>query len=158
MARYRVSFSALTSNGGANVFRTFVGLIAGAAKRGKLVSIDIGPAGEAPQDLDVSLRISTTNQAGAGTPASAPTPLAVDPGNPLVSVMTTGIDYTAGEPTTVHATPHELEVGFNSRGGYSKRFDDVDAPRWGASQTLVIQIAPGTGAAVKMSGTVVWEE
>lgn len=157
MARHRLTAKDVATGAVLNTFKTLMGVIAGAAKRGRLISIDIAPSGEAAQDVNVGLRISTTNQAGAGTPTTSPSPQAVDPGNPLVSGMTCGVDYSV-EPTTVHATPHEFECAFNGRGGFAKRWDESDAPRWGASQTLVIQAAPGAAVAVKTTTTIVWEE
>lgn len=155
--RYALTFSDVASGAVADTFKTFLGIIAGATAghRGRLVSLELGPADATAQDINYSARINRTDQSTAGTAGASPTPAKVDP-NAEASVMTAGRDYSA-EPTAFETEPI-WEVGLNSRGSFFKEWLPSDAPRWGPSETLALLIAPRTGTAVNLSGTLIWEE
>lgn len=157
MARkYSAVLSNLASGSSADTFKTLLSLKAGSTTghRGRLISLEIGPADDSPQDLNGAIRINRADQTTDGT-STAQTPAKLDP-SAEASVMTGGVNHTA-EPTTYETVPL-WEVGFNTRGSFFKEWLEADAPRWGPDETLGLLIAPRSNNQITVSATVVWEE
>ena len=155
---YQFSFSNMATGADEDTFRTMVGIIAGATAghRGRLLSLDVGLADNTPQDLNMAVRVNTTNQDTAGTPSDTVASANIrkaDP-NQRDSVMSIGRLYSVAEPTT-YDTYVPWEEDMNRRGGMMKVWTLEEAPTWGPDQTLGILIAPRTDAAaqVTISGT-----
>ena len=155
---YSVTAESIATGAVANTFTTLLGIIAAntAGYRGRLRKLKVTPSGEAAQDVNVLVRLSKTNNAGAGTCTACTTSIKPKDANSRDSIMTGGKNYTV-EPTTVD-TPHFSLVAINGRGGWAESWDVTDAPCWGKNETLIVQCAPGTAAAVKVSITAEWEE
>ena len=154
MARFTLAQDAIASGAVVGTYASILGLKAGAAERGKLKALRIGGGGEAPADVNMSVRVIRTNNDADGT-ATAQTPAEKDSQGPA-SVMDGKHTYTV-EPTTLEGTP--LFVGsFNSRGFLRAEWPEGEEPVWGPAQTLLVQVTPGTASATKVDVTVEYEE
>ena len=155
MAKFAMTIDGWQSAAVAGTYETVLALKGAAAVRGKLKSIKVGGAGEAAQDVQMSLRIGRADQTGDGT--STPlVPTKKHPGS-AASGMTGGHTFTV-EPTTKEAT-HLLQMGYNSRAGLALQWPEGEEPVWGGgTTTLYVAIAPGAAVAVKSDVTIEWEE
>lgn len=131
--------------------------------RAKIVELFVGPADNAPVDLNVSLqlkRVDDVTAGGAGTPNSAVTPQPVDSLS-RASIITAGEDYVTGgvEPTTYGAVP--LWVGdINRRNSIPWFWDEFDpkVPVMNRDQLIGLLGAPRTAAAAVLSGYIKFKE
>lgn len=155
MPHYSVTALEVASGATAGTFKTILGVKFPAASRQRLRALAVGPGGEAAQDINVSIRVTTADQTGDGT-STAVTVKQKDAQARATSASAAGKNFTA-EPTNVAAT-HHLEVGLNSRGSLIKEWNPEEAPVIPASTTVIVQVTPGTATAVKMSYTLEWEE
>ena len=155
MPKFALTVNAWESNAAALTYETALALKGGAAVRGKLKSIKVGGGGAAPQDVQMSMQIGRTTQAGDGT-STARTPTKKDPGS-AASGMTCGHTFTV-EPTNKEGE-HLLEMAFNSRAGLALQWPEGEEVVWGGGATsLYIAFAPGSAVATKLDVTVEWEE
>jgi hypothetical protein len=137
-------------------YKTLLGIKAAntTGHRARLRKLLISPTGEAPQDVNVNIRVSKTNNTADGT-STAVTPKAKDAAS-LASNLTCGKNYSV-EPTAVDSQ-HFTEYGLNGRGSHVLEWGPLEAPVWGKNETLVIQGSPGSASAVKLSIAVEYEE
>ncbi len=157
---YSVKFDALVTGSTANTYKTLIALIMPntAGCIGRLRKVVMGPGGAAPEDLSVDIKIGITDSGGAGTPGSTPNVNTIqsheqDQRASVVSGL--GINYS-GEPSTFQTGAGGFSM--NSRATFSQEWPEGKGPKWGKNQTLCIKGAPGTSAAVHLSGTIEWEE
>jgi hypothetical protein len=156
---FTLPFQNVSSNATSTNTMTVAGIIAAntAGYRGALRAITVTPDG-VPVDDNLDCAIWRTNNAGAGTAGSSPTPVKKDPGS-RASIMTAGLTYANGfEPSTFETTAaHYFAV--NGRGGYMFAWSFDDAIKWGINQTLCLRILPiGYSAAILVSGVLEYEE
>lgn len=157
MSRYAVSDYDIPSGAVVDTFKTIAALKTAntAGHRGRLRKVTIGGAGQTPQDIQMALRISKTDNTADGTGDNALTVAKLDAAD-IASVMTAKSDYSV-EPTTVSATPF-LETGFNARGTPVFEWAPGEGPLWGINETLVLQVAPGEATAVPLAFSLEWDE
>ncbi len=157
--RYKLSFSNIASGAVADTFKTIAAIIAAATvgHRARLLSLQIGPAGDTPTDVAVAVKLNRTNQATAGTcTAVTAANMAKADKLSLDCLMSGGRNYTV-EPTT-YDTEAPFQLDFNLRGGFLKEWVDPNQMIcWGPSQTFGLLIAPRTAVAVEVSGTLEFE-
>lgn len=158
MLTYSVTGYDIATGAVVDTYRTLGAVVAAdtTAFIGRVRSITIGGGGNVAQDIQVSVRLVRTDNTAAGTPASTPIPTKLDP-NTLASNMTTGIDYSGGEPTALEGT-NLWEDGFNARGSIIKEWAPGKGPIFGKNQTLVLQATPGTANAVTLVFAIEWDE
>ena len=156
MPKYSVALNNWASGAVADTFATAIGLKAAdtTGHRGRLRSLFVGPADDAPVDLNVCVKINRADNSIDGT-STAETPAKRDSLS-IASVMTGGVNYTV-EPT-VYETNELWAADFNRRGGILKEWSPEDAPSWGPDQTLGILAAPRTASAATLTITIEWEE
>lgn len=156
MPRHSVTFTAVATGSSVGTYKTLLGVIFGntTGYRGRVRKLSVQPDGEAAQDVNVSLRLSKTNNATTGT-ATAVTPKKLD-ANSIATNATAGKNYSA-EPTTVDSQ-HFWEGAVNGRGGILVEWLPHEGPLWGINETLILQASPGAASAVKLSGTIEWDE
>jgi hypothetical protein len=126
-----------------------------AARRGRVRKLVVAPSGEAAQDVNVSVRLTTGDNSADGT-ATAATVKAYDTIGAASLIANAYTNYTV-EPTTV-ASVHFVQAALNGRGGLVLEWGPGEGPAWGQNVTLLLQASPGAASAVKVSVTVEWEE
>lgn len=161
--RFTLPWADVASNAVQNTYETMAALIAAntAGHRCRLRSLFVGPADDAPVDLQVALKLSRVDAVsggGAGTAASNPEPQPKD-SLQLAAVITTGIDYsTGGVEPTVYNTVALWQGSINGRGAVNKEWSEADAPVINRDQLLGLLVAPRTAAAVRLDGCLEFEE
>jgi len=160
--RYAVHFTDVPSGAVADTFKTIAALIAAdtAGYRCRLRSLQVGPADDAPADLNVALqlqRVDDVSAGGAGTANSNPTPVPKD-SLARAAVISAGEDYVTGgvEPTTYGNPLWQIDI--NRRNSVIKEWGVEDAPVINRDQLLGLLAAPRTAAAVRLSGALEFEE
>ena len=160
MALYSVWIPAISTGSSANAFITLAGLKMAntLGHRCWLRRLTVAGAGGATQDVNVSIKIDRTGNAGDGTSTSVnlTTISKGDPNSIASRVNLIGKNYTV-EPTTLDGT-----AGFggalNSRGILILEWVRYDGPMWGINQTLCILGAPGAATATTLNLGLEWEE
>lgn len=157
MAIYTITADNVTLNSTANTLRTIAAVVGSSTNLARIKHIVIALTNAAPIDHQIEVDIAKTNNAGAGTPASTPTPSKAD-ADSRAAGMTAGVDYVSGEPTT-YSDPL-VRDGFNSRGRYEWRQDPSLPPvlEVRGAETLGVRLASGSGGTVAATVTIVWEE
>ena len=125
-----------------------------AGHRGRLRRLIATPAGEAAQDVNVSLRVTKADNTGDGT-ASSLTPKPLD--SAAIGTNATGKHTYTVEPTTVDAEAF-VQAAINGRGGIVLDWGPGEGPLWGKNETLLVRASPGAASAVKLDITVEWDE
>ncbi len=157
--RFSAPFDNVASGAVADTYKTLAALVAAdtAGYRCRLRSLTVGPADDAPADLNVSLKINRVDDVsagGAGT-ATAVTPAPKDSLS-RAAVITAGKAHSA-EPTTYNTVPlWECEI--NLRNSLIKEWGADDAPVINRDQLLGLLVAPRTAAAATLSGVLEFEE
>lgn len=156
MGRFSVIALEVATGAVVGTYKSILGLKAAntVGHRGKVRRLSVGFGGEAAQDVNVSLRLTKTDNNSDGT-STAVTAKRKDESGMVVSVMTGGKNYTV-EPDNVDSQ-HLWECGLNSRGSLVIDWGE-DGPVWGENETLLLQATPGAAAAVKMTATLEWDE
>jgi len=157
--RYTLTFTDVPTGVVADTFKTIAAIIAAntTGHRARIRSLQVGPADDAPADLQCAMRLERTNNATAGTPGSSVTAanIAKKDTGALDCLMTGGRNYSA-EPTTFE-TEAQWQLDFNARGGFVKEWEADMAPKFGPNQTLCVRAAPRTTTAVRISGSIEFE-
>ena len=154
MARFSHGKDGIATGAVVGTWTSLLGLKAGAAERGRVRRLRVSCGGEAPQDVQVSVRLIRTDNSADGT-ATAQTPAEKDSQGPA-SAMDGKHTYTV-EPTALESTP--VFVGsLNARGVLDVVWPDEDAPVFGPSQTMLLQATPGTAVAVKCDCLLEYDE
>jgi len=160
--RYTLPFTDVPTGAVADTAKTLAALIAAdtAGYRCRLRKLVVGPADDAPADLNVALqikRVDDVSAGGAGTANSNPTPMPKDSLS-RAAVITTGVDYVTGgvEPTTYGNTMWQIDI--NRRNSVIVEWPVDDAPTINRDQLLGLLGAPRTAAAARLSGTLEFEE
>ena len=156
---FTLPFQDVSSNGTTGNWMTVAGIIAAntAGYRGALRAITVTPA-EVPVDDNLDCAIWRTNNAGAGTPGSSPTPVKKDP-NSRASIMTAGLNYPNGSEPSTFETTAAMNFAVNGRGGYTMAWSFDDAIKWGINQTICLRIQPvGYSTVIIVSGVLEFEE
>lgn len=161
---YVVNFNNISTGAVADTDKTLIAIRAGdtLGYRFLLLELFVGPADDAPVDLNVRLalkRVDDVSAGSAGTPDSTPTPEPID-SLARASVITAGVDYITGgaEPS---AYGNDLWVGdMNRRNSISQIWDENDpqVPVFNRDQLAGLVGAPRTGAAAVLSGKMVFKE
>ena len=115
----------------------------------------VTPGGEAAGDVNVSIRLTKTNNAGDGTSTSV-TAKKADDGSIASNLAAAGKNYTV-EPTTVDSQ-HFWEGALNGRGGIIQEWARGEGPLIGPNQTVLVQGTPGAAAATMVNVTLEIEE
>lgn len=124
--------------------------------RGRLRKLIVGGAGGAAQDVQVSLRLTRTDNTTDGTGDNDLTETKKDPDSIAANLIAKS-DYSA-EPTT-KATNYVGEYSINSRGLLVIEWPDpVEAPVIAQNSTLCLEATPGAASAVTLNVTLEWEE
>jgi len=159
---YNLIFEDVASDAVANQFMTAAAIIASAnaGYRARLRSFTIGFSDDAPVDLALCVKINRIDDVSGG---GAGTKTAVTVGNmgrphneQRDGVISGGVDYTV-EPT-VYRTEELFVTDLNTRGGFSKSWGIEDAPMIDNDQILGLLVAPRSAVAIRVSGTLVFEE
>ncbi len=156
MASYVVQVQDVASAAVVGTFRTLIAIIGASGKRMRVLGIRVVATGEAAADAQMKCELNQTNQAGAGTPATSPTPKQMDSGS-AASIFTAGTDYTTAEPTTYDTIPF-FAGGANTRGVINKEWGRDEAPVLTGAKTMGLRVAPGDAAAHKMTAWIHYEE
>lgn len=156
MPRHSVTMTAVATGAAVGTYKSLLSVIFGntTGYRGRVRKLSVQPDGEAAQDVNVSLRLTKTDNTSAGT-ATAVTPKKLD-ADSVATNATAGKNYTA-EPTTVDSQ-HFWEGAINGRGGIVIEWAPNEGPKWGKNETLLLQGSPGAASAVKLSATIEWDE
>lgn len=158
--RYSIPFSDLATGSSANAFVTLVAVILAntAGHRFRVRALAVGPADDAPDDKNVSVKLARTNNAGAASGGTAVTSANI-PKKDSGSRDTIASAHLApsGEPTT-YETNAVYQMDFNLRGGLMKEWNEIDAPIVNSNQTLGLLAAPRAASAARLSGTIEIEE
>ena len=157
--RYSVNFNNVSTGAVADTYKTLLALVAAdtAGYRFRLRSINLGPGDDAPQDLNVSIklgRVEDVSAGGAGT-GTAATPLPKDSLS-RAAVITAKTNCTV-EPTTYGAVA-AFELDLNRRNSFVKEWSSEDAPVFNRDQLAGLLGAPRTAAAAVLSGSMEFEE
>jgi hypothetical protein len=155
MPHYTVTAVEVASGATPGTYKTLLAVKFPASSRQRIRSLSIGPGGEAAQDVNMSIRLTTADQTGDGT-STAVTVKQKDTLSRATSASAAGKNFTA-EPSNLAATYH-LETGLNSRGSMIKEWNAEEAPVIPAATTVVLQATPGAASAVKLTCTLEWEE
>ena len=126
--------------------------------RGRVRSINVGGDGNAPQDLQVTVRLQVSDNTGDGTATDAAASVAKkDPYSVATRAAAVYKQYTV-EPTTVGRVV--WEGAFNSRGVLIKEWYDPDSgPEWGQDETMLVRATIGSGStAAGLAIDLEWEE
>ena len=126
--------------------------------RGRVRSINIGGDGNAPQDLQVTVRLQVSDNTGDGTSTDASGSVAKkDPYSVATRAAAVGKQYSA-PPTTLGRIV--WEGAFNTRGVLIKEWYDPDAaPEWGQKETMFVLATIGSGStAAGLAIDLEWEE
>ena len=158
--RFTVPFSNVASGAVADTFVTLAAIVAGdtAGTRARLRSLQIGPADDAPQSIDLAVRVNRIDDlsgGSAGTPGATPTPAQKDSLS-RAAVCTAGTAYS-GEPSTYLTVPL-WEVGMNAMNSLIKEWGEEDAPVANRDQVLGLLVAPRSAVAATLSGVLEFEE
>lgn len=153
---YVVTFDGIASGAVVGTYKTLAIIKAAntAGHRGRLRAVKLGFNDEAAQDINMAARIARTNNAGDGT-GTAQTPAQLDPGMRATD-LTAKINLSA-EPTTYEST-FLFEGGLNSRGSLFFSWPVDKAPLWGINQALGLLVSPGEAVAVKLAGSLWFEQ
>ena len=157
--RFSVNFDNLASGASADTFATIAALIAAdtLGHRCRLRALTLGPADDAPVDLNLAVqikRVDDVSGGGAGTKGSSPTPMPLD-SESRAAVITAGTGYTV-EPTT-YGDPL-FQADMNRRNTILKEWSEEAAPVIHRDQLLGLLVAPRTAAAAVISGCLEFEE
>jgi len=159
---FYMSWNNVASGASADTYLTVASVIAaaGTSYMGRIRAINVGPADDAPADLNISIKMSRIADVSAG---GAGTKTAISAAN-----MPRAISYTAdgiltgGHTYSVEPTAYETYPIFvtdmNLRGGFFKEWGIDDAPWIMNDQLIGVLIAPRTAAAATTSGTITYEE
>lgn len=146
----------------ANTFTTLLGIKMAntLGHRARLRKLLIAGGGGAPQDEQVAIRLTRTDNTAAGTntAVNVNTIQKADPASIASNVNAIGKTYTA-EPTT-KGTDLGSGGGLNARGVLQLDWtnDMANAPKIPSNTTLCIEGAPGQAVAVNLSMMAEWEE
>ena len=159
---FTVDFDDVATSGTINTFKTMAALVAAdtAGYRCRLRKLCVGPADDAPADLNVALqlqRVDDVSAGGAGTADSTRTPVPHDSLSRL-AVITAGEDYVTGgvEPTPYGNPLWQIEL--NRRNSLIVEWGEEEAPVINRDQLLGLLAAPRTAAAANLSGSLTFEE
>lgn len=157
MPHFTAEAEEMATGSSVGTFKTMLGIKMAntTGHRARLRALNVGPGGEGAQDINLTLRVSKTNNSTDGT-STAVTAKKKDPGSVASNAAAIGKNYSV-EPTTVNSQ-HDYGNGFNSRATHIKEWSKEEAPVFGPNETLVVQMAPGAAAAVKVTITAEWEE
>ena len=157
---YKLNCAGVVTGATANTFITLLGLKLAntAGHRARLRRLIVGGGGGAAQDVQVSLRLRRTSNAGDGTATAVNvnTIGQADAGSVASRIAAVGKNYSA-EPTAYETATLGL-AAMNSRATLAIEWGPDDAPVWGPNQTLGLEGAPGTATAVTLEVTAEWEE
>jgi hypothetical protein len=155
---FKLGVTGISTGATAGAYITLLGLKLAntAGHRARLRRLIVGGGGGAPQDVQVSLRLRRTSNAADGTSTAVSTTLVTkaDPGSVASVLSAAGKNYSA-EPTTFEAGGPVAAL--NARGTLVWEFGE-EGPVWGINQTLCLEGAPGSAAAVTLEATAEWEE
>jgi hypothetical protein len=160
MPHFKLRVEGLVTGSTANAFTTLLGIkyATTTGHRARLRKLLLGGSGAAPQDVQLSVRMQRTNNTadGTSTAVNVNTIAKADPGSLASNVSAIGKNYSA-EPTNYENGI--LGVGaFNSRGTLIMEWGPDEAPVWGPTQSLGIQVAPGSATATYLEATLEFEE
>ena len=159
---YSLTFNDVATGAAADTFKTLAALIAAdtAGHRCRLRALNVGPADDGPSDLNVELKIARIADVSAGGAGTTTAVTAANMGRPE-SVQRDGV-ITGGRNYTVEPTAYETEPlwthGMNIRGGFFKEWGVEEAPVLETDQILGLLAAPRSAAAIRLSGTLIYEE
>ena len=162
MPVFSTTIDLVATGAAANTFATLLGLKFAdtLGHRGRLRKLLIAGGGSKPQDEQVALRLTKTDNTADGTSTSVNvnTIGKGDPDSVASNMAAIGKTYTV-EPTAKGTEVHALG-GLNARGVLPLDWtnDPAHAPKWGKKQTLCIEGAPGQAVAVNLTVAVEWEE
>lgn len=158
--RYAITFTDLASGSAADTFKTLLTLILAntAGHRFRVRSLQVGPADDAPADLNVAVRLARTDNSGAASGGSGVTAANIAKKDSLSrDTVATAHRGPTAEPTA-YETEAAYQMDFNIRSGLMKEWTELDAPVVNRNQTLGLLAAPRTAAAIRLSGTIEYEE
>lgn len=160
MGTFAIKVDGIVTGSSANTYAGLLGLKLAntAGHRARLRRLVVGGAGAAAQDINVDIRIRRTSNAGDGTSTSVNvnTIGSLNP-NQIASVMSAvGKTYTVAPSTYENGALGGGSV--NSRGTLVLEWPPNEGPLWGINQTLVIEGAPSTAAAVNLGIAAEWDE
>lgn len=153
--KFSVNADNVATGAVADTYKTLLAIVAAntAGYRARLLKLVVGPADDAPADLNVSLqlkRVDAVSGGGAGT-ATAVTPVPMDSLS-RAAVITSGKNHTV-EPTTYGNPVWQGDMHcYNS---LIQEWAPEDAPVINKDQLLGLLAAPRTAAARTLS---VWME
>jgi hypothetical protein len=157
---YKLNVAGITTGAAANTFITLLGLKLAdtTGHRARLRKLVVGGGGGAAQDIQVSLRLRRTDNTtdGTSTAVNVNTIGQADPNSVASRIAAIGKNYSA-EPTAFETATLGL-AAINSRATLVQEWGPDEAPVWGQNQTLALEGAPGTAAAVTLEITAEWEE
>jgi hypothetical protein len=160
MGQYSIGVQ-VTTGAVANTFKTLLGfkLANTAGHRARLKRLIIGGAGQAAQDVNVSIHLHRTDNSADGTSTAVNVnTIASKVSEQIASIVNAiGKNYSA-EPTTMEAG-NLLPFSLNGRSTIVLGPADFGTEViWGKNQTLCIEGAPGEALAVILDVGVEWEE
>ena len=159
---WKLAFSDVASGAVADTFKTIAAMVCAdsAENRVRLRSLNLGPTDDAPVDLNLGvriLRIADVSAGTSGTYSSVSTSSIAKVNSFQTNSLASGrIDYSA-EPTTYETEPL-WEHSFNARGGFIKEWSREGGPVIEADQLLGVLVAPRTASAIRVSGTLEFED
>lgn len=158
MLLYTVPFDDVATGAVADTYKTMATIIVPdttAGHRVRLRKLWLGPADNAPADLNLAIEIARIADFSVGTAGTAGTTITstnmpkIDPGS-VDAIFSAKIDYTA-EPTAYEANP-VWQGAMNIRAAMSEAFGEDEAPVAIRDQVLGILAAPRTAQAIRISG------
>jgi len=162
MAVFGTTIPQVATGNTANTFTTLVGVKFAdtTGHRARLRKLVISGGGGAPQDEQITVKITKGDISGDGTSTAVNvnTIGKQDPLSVASNVAAIGKTFTA-EPTAKGTTIHAAG-GLNARGLLVLDWsgDPSQAPAWGKGETLCIEGAPGQAVAVNLTVALEWEE
>lgn len=162
-SRYKLPFEDMPTGAVADTFTTLATLIAAdtAGYRFRIRSLQVGPADDTPTDANGSVRLHRVADVSAGGVGSSADTVAgsvmpkVDPSSR--DAVISGARAHSSEPTTYETEPL-WQMDFNVRGGFIKEWSAEDAPICGRDMLIGLTAAPRAGVAIRLSGTIEFEE
>lgn len=156
--RYSVPFSDLPSGAVADAYVTLAALVAAdtAGYRCRLRSLTVGPADNAPADLNVSVALKRVDDVSAGGAGTATAVTATTKDSLSRAAVIAGAKGHSVEPTTYGTVLWECDL--NLRNSVIKEWGPDDAPVISRDQLLGLLAAPRTAAAARLSGVLEFEE
>jgi len=161
--RFTVSFEDLATSASADTFITLAALICAdtAGLRARLRKLTISFADDTPQNANAAFQIKRIADVSAGTAGTAGTTIGTS-SVPKVddqsadSPASAKLAYSA-EPTTYETYPLWRGEG-NALGGVIREWGERDAPTIQRDQHLGLLAAPRAASALRISGTLEFEQ